>query len=492
MPAAIHNFSIEQGSNFFISFEYLDGNNIPIDLTNYCIILKFRDANNSANIGQYSSNVTNAGYKLRKNNLGVIEWVVPYTETRTFDFNTANYDLILVNDITEEQTRLCTGTIQIIKTNFPECDGTSTSDQCKGCVQIDSTDAYSRTRFNANTVESITFVAPFDGFISSVAVTGGQSVAINTTLLTLSKNNTTGGGTGGSGNNTNPTGIPGTGNNGSGINPDPPNSTQEDLCDYLCQGLDLFGKLYSYNDNFVVSDQTSGNFNIVSNQSTFKLPDGINYVSGILDVYINGTGLSKNTQYVANDGKNFSFNNLSSLSRTNGAISGDIVTWINKGIAISDMNTQIRNMHIHDTGLVSNLEITINNLKHSNPQDLALFLVSPHGDTILLSAYNKINNYSANNGLNFTFSNKATSGVYLHNRSINDLYVNIYDKSMIYNTNNFPLPDPTLSISLDTVNGKSASGIWSLIVQDHDPGASGTIEGWNLIITYPPTPFIVE
>jgi len=149
-------------------------------------------------------------------------------------------------------------------------------------------------------------------------------------------------------------------------------------------------------------------------------------------------------------------------------------------------------MYIANTGIINNLEITVNNLKHDNPQDLVMILMSPSGDGILLSAYNKIKNYSSTSGLNFTFSNKATSGVYLHNRSVNDLYMNIYDKTSIYNMGNYPVPEAVLTTDLSSVNGLSSAGYWSLLIQDHDAGSSGTIDGWNMIVTYPPTPFVAE
>lgn len=482
MPAANHNFIIEQGSNFFITFEYLNSDSIPVDLTNYCIILKFRDNNNPNLFAQYSSNVTNANYRLRKNNLGLIEWFVPFTETRSFNFDSANYDLYIVNNITEEYTRICTGVIEIAKTNFPECDG-STLDSCRDCEQITGSDAWSGISETDTTSQNpITLTSSVSGIISSIAVTGGQIVNINTPLLTISPNIST---------------TPTTPTNSGATPPTlPTNLAQEDLCDYLCQGLDLFGKLYTYADNILyVENKTSGTYNITSNQSSFVLP--IVYASGALDVYLNETKLIPNINFAANGNNTFSFTNLNSIGRSsNNAISGDMVTWINKGIVIEDMNqnknTAEYTMNISNTGLISNLEVSVYGFKHPNSQDLAMFLISPNGDNIMLTAYSKINNYAPNNGMNFTFSNKATSGVYLHNRSNTDFYINIYDKINTYNPSNFPTVDPIIVSSLDVVRNTSSSGNWTLLIQDHDPGGSGTIDGWGLIVTYPPTPFISE
>ena len=41
MPAANHPFSIEQGSDFQITFRYVDENNISVNLTNWYVLFKF-------------------------------------------------------------------------------------------------------------------------------------------------------------------------------------------------------------------------------------------------------------------------------------------------------------------------------------------------------------------------------------------------------------------------------------------------------------------
>jgi hypothetical protein len=107
-----------------------------------------------------------------------------------------------------------------------------------------------------------------------------------------------------------------------------------------------------------------------------------------------------------------------------------------------------------------------------------MLLVPPIGNSILLSAYSKINNYSASSGLTYTYSNKAIPETYLYNRSAFDNYVNIYNKTGIY-------PGTTVA-SLTQLTGIVPSGDWKLIVNDSDPGSSGTLNGWNLIITYSP------
>jgi subtilisin-like proprotein convertase family protein len=109
-----------------------------------------------------------------------------------------------------------------------------------------------------------------------------------------------------------------------------------------------------------------------------------------------------------------------------------------------------------------------------------MVLYPPSGSGILLSAYNKINNYNPISGINYTFSNRARPGVYLNNKSNIDPYVNILDKTSIYNT------QEQLSASLLGCQGISPSGDWKLVIYDNDLQSSGTLDAWNLILTYEP------
>jgi hypothetical protein len=112
-----------------------------------------------------------------------------------------------------------------------------------------------------------------------------------------------------------------------------------------------------------------------------------------------------------------------------------------------------------------------------------MILVPPTGTGILLSAFSKINNYSYTSGLSYTFSNKASEDKYLYNRSVTDNYVNIYNKTGIF-------PNTPLVSSLSQLQSISPSGHWSLIINDNDPGGSGYITDWNLVITYLPPSYV--
>lgn len=146
------------------------------------------------------------------------------------------------------------------------------------------------------------------------------------------------------------------------------------------------------------------------------------------------------------------------------------------GLVLSDLSTTTGSVTVTNTGLITNIELAINKLSHSNPTDLVLLLEPPSGDKILLSANHKIPSF--NNNFSFMFSNKADSNQYLHNIS-NGQTCRIYDKTSLINYNN-----ENLNSSFDHLFNSSVTGVWNLIVKDTDPYGSGTIDSWKLIITY--------
>ena len=154
-------------------------------------------------------------------------------------------------------------------------------------------------------------------------------------------------------------------------------------------------------------------------------------------------------------------------------------------IDILDNSSGISTINIYDSGVIENIEVSLNNLNHSSPQDLRIVLQPPNGNKILLSGHNKIQNNRPD--FNFTFSNKANQNTYLYNVT-NFGYANILDKTSIVKLN-----DETLDSSLNELVGTIPVGNWSLIIFDDDVPVTGYLESWNLILTMPtvavtPTP----
>jgi subtilisin-like proprotein convertase family protein len=146
------------------------------------------------------------------------------------------------------------------------------------------------------------------------------------------------------------------------------------------------------------------------------------------------------------------------------------------GLIINDLSTVTGSVTVTNTGLISNIELAVNKLSHSNPTDLVMLLAPPSGNKILLSANQKIPNF--NNNFSFMFSNKSDSNQYLHNIS-NGQTCRIYDKTSLINYNS-----ETLNNSFDHLFNYAVTGVWQLIVKDTDPSGSGSIDSWKLIITY--------
>lgn len=354
MAAAIYNFYIEQGSIFEITFEYLDTNSNPIDLTNYCIRLRMKDNNGIVRLYSSEANCTN--YSLSKNIDGRIVWNLGATTTRDFTFTSASYDLDIQTS-NEDNKRIATGRIEIVPNNFPDCLSGSSSRICSSCETIDCADSL--------------------GF--SISQSGNGNISPT-------------------GDNPTPTPTP--------TIISPCDIIQEDFCGYLCQGMDMFGKMYS--------------------GSSMLIPD-------------------------------------------NGVVSGTI--------------------NVPDSGIITNIEFAIDKLTHSSPQDLSIILVPPSGNKVLLSSHSKIQNYSSTSGLSFAFSNKALPSVYLNNRTNTDYYLNILDKTNTYKFSMDNINYEDLDVSLTGLVGYSCSGNWSLIIKDEDIGSSGSISGWNMVITYEPPPY---
>ena len=124
MPAPTYNFQIEQGSFFEISFQYNDENGNPIDLSSANAVLQWAEPNTSS-ITTFASNdlasQNSDNYTLSCNNLGQINFSINSVGTKNLDFDTVTYDLdVIASGVDNELTsRILTGSINLVKRNFP-------------------------------------------------------------------------------------------------------------------------------------------------------------------------------------------------------------------------------------------------------------------------------------------------------------------------------------------------------------------------------------
>ena len=127
MPAAEYNFFIEQGSNFDLTFQYLDDNSNPIALSssNDCVVFKFKPDNiGTITFPEVTYSSSTANTLLNKINIatnGQMVLSLSYSDTKIFPWDSAVYDLYLIknrNDVLtglRKQYRLATGNISLIK-----------------------------------------------------------------------------------------------------------------------------------------------------------------------------------------------------------------------------------------------------------------------------------------------------------------------------------------------------------------------------------------
>lgn len=155
------------------------------------------------------------------------------------------------------------------------------------------------------------------------------------------------------------------------------------------------------------------------------------------------------------------------------------VVYHGSGLTINDNSVVSGSIQVEDNRNIDNIELAIDGLSHQYPQDLSMILIPPSGSHILLSGNQKIRNFTGTK-FSYILSNKANPGIYLHNTA-NGGYCNIYDKTQYATWHNEPLVS-----SFNHLYNTSASGLWTLLIIDNDPGFSGSIDSWKLIITYTP------
>lgn len=94
MPAAKHDFSIEQGSSYSFILVYKDSEGNIVNLTNWCARLIWKTNSNTTNI--FTTGHDDVDYKFSldgPNGKFTLLW--PAETTNGYTFNTAKYDLEL-------------------------------------------------------------------------------------------------------------------------------------------------------------------------------------------------------------------------------------------------------------------------------------------------------------------------------------------------------------------------------------------------------------
>lgn len=97
MAATEYNFTIEQGTIFAIDFRYLNSSQVPIDISNYCVIMRIKplDGINTDLITlSTTGNTTTPQYSFRiVPNQGRIQLRIPAETTNSYTWAQADYEL---------------------------------------------------------------------------------------------------------------------------------------------------------------------------------------------------------------------------------------------------------------------------------------------------------------------------------------------------------------------------------------------------------------
>jgi subtilisin-like proprotein convertase family protein len=140
-----------------------------------------------------------------------------------------------------------------------------------------------------------------------------------------------------------------------------------------------------------------------------------------------------------------------------------------------------------ETGVISNLKVTISGLSHTNPSDIDILLVSPNGKGLVLMS--DVASTPATNA-DLTFDDAAAT-------VLNTVVTGTYrptDFGSESITDTFPAPAPLRpyhnnSAALSNFNGFSPNGEWRLYVVDDSQNNAGSIAGgWSLDVTTTPAP----
>ena len=130
---------------------------------------------------------------------------------------------------------------------------------------------------------------------------------------------------------------------------------------------------------------------------------------------------------------------------------------------------------------IGNLIVTLRNLSHTYPADLAVLLVAPSGQAIELMNSNGGGNNAGS--LTLGFSNTTILGL------PNPLVSGTYAASGGSFALPAPAPVPPFLSGLVQLAGGNSNGVWTLFVHDRATGDSGAIaQGWSLEFAAQATP----
>jgi subtilisin-like proprotein convertase family protein len=145
------------------------------------------------------------------------------------------------------------------------------------------------------------------------------------------------------------------------------------------------------------------------------------------------------------------------------------------------------------TGVISNLTVSVTGFDHTFAEDVSALLVGPTGQKMILWA--QASDGSGSTGVNLTFDDAATAYLPINGPIVSGTFKPTNRAGQnIFGDMNFPAPAPAATpaspyaATLASFNGTNPNGTWNLYVVDNAAGDSGDISGgWCLNITTAPS-----
>lgn len=139
------------------------------------------------------------------------------------------------------------------------------------------------------------------------------------------------------------------------------------------------------------------------------------------------------------------------------------------------------------SGVVTDVNVTLNGVTHPRANDIDVLLVSPNGLFAMLLSDVPFNGDTSATNANVTFDDSAPTQVPV----TGPLVTGTYRATDVNSPDTFPAPAPQPGISpntfLSVFNGVSPNGDWNLYVVDDSEAQSGTMTGgWSIDITTAP------
>ena len=277
MPAATLNYSIEQGSDFEITFQYNDSNNNPINLVNKCVVLQMKPVDGDGGCLTFSS-AANAslnvnGWSLAGNADGQIVFKLLGSETNQLDFTKSSYDLDVIdysqNNTLVSSSRLATGNIFIIGRATAYLKSCPNSTTYRGACGGGGGNTVTRTTYNDLIFSDANFSASqfnntdFSNVIFNNCVFSNADFSTSTTSDAVFAQVDSGSDVGTDGDTITDTDT--------GVN-------QSDLCIDQCLSLDLYSVVYTGSGITILDESTvSGTISV---DETIRTIDSIDIAIG--------------------------------------------------------------------------------------------------------------------------------------------------------------------------------------------------------------------